>query len=129
MNRAWLWTHPATLALATAILAAAIDGSILGLWAVLSDGATASAGGGEYARIGHPSFDWPHVLAGMVWIGAFVGATMRCLLYAASSWAAETGADEDVERSLTLSAEETLALEKWIETKQCQWEQLKRLWS
>lgn len=129
MSRSWLWTHPAVVAVAAAILAAAVDGAILGIWALLGDIAAHNAGDNWYTRLGNPSFDWAHVFAGVVWIGVFVGGIMRCLLHVTSHAVAEAGADEDVVKSMTLSAEETLALEKWIETKQCQWEQLRRLWS
>jgi hypothetical protein len=74
-----------------------------------------------------PVLDWPHVVAGGVWIGLFVGGIMGCLLDGVALWTAR--ARVDVEQTQTLTTEETLVLEKWIESRQCQWEQLKRLWS
>jgi hypothetical protein len=74
-----------------------------------------------------PVLNWPHVVAGAIWIAVWVSGIMGCLLHVVAL--RTVGARVDVEQTQTLTTDETLKLEQWIESRQCQWGQLKRLWS
>lgn len=117
MNRAWL--HPVVWTAIVATVLAAGMHTLIGLVVLVHD-MTADPSL-------PPVLNWPHVVAGAVWIALWVGGIMGCLLHVAAL--RSTGARVDVEQTQMVTTDETLELERWIESRQCQWEQLKRLWS
>jgi hypothetical protein len=82
------------------------------------------------AQPGVPNnLDWSHAIASAVWIGAFVGGTIGCLLHVVAWLTTGVEVDGEIVNTQMLTTNETMELEQWIEAKQGRWEQLRRLWS